>query len=66
MTYDKWKSTEPDPYDESRLKSYWSQTYCDCCGKRRPVSRVWAYGMETYACEECYDSAKDFEKEKGQ
>lgn len=27
---------------------------CDCCGKMKPdVERCWAYGIETFACEEC-------------
>lgn len=26
---------------------------CDCCGKHRPVSKLWAFGIETWACEEC-------------
>jgi hypothetical protein len=41
-TYDYWKTTEADPHP-----------YCDCCGKRRPVTRVWYCGLETYACARC-------------
>jgi hypothetical protein len=29
---------------------------CDCCDKSVPaeeISRCWAYGIETFACEEC-------------
>lgn len=27
---------------------------CDCCGKKRPLSRCWAPGdVETFACDEC-------------
>ena len=26
---------------------------CDCCGKEAPLSRCWAGGIETFACEEC-------------
>lgn len=46
MTYDHWKSTEPD-YDDGTMGD------CDCCSKYRPLSRCWAYGIETWACDEC-------------
>lgn len=26
---------------------------CDCCGYFRPLSRTWAYGIETFACDQC-------------
>ena len=26
---------------------------CDCCGMFKPLSRCWASGVETFACEEC-------------
>lgn len=26
---------------------------CDCCGRMRPLTRCWAYGIETFACDEC-------------
>ena len=27
---------------------------CDACGKMKPgVSKCWAYGIETYACDDC-------------
>jgi hypothetical protein len=26
---------------------------CDCCGKERPLSRCFSYGLETFACDEC-------------
>jgi len=26
---------------------------CDCCGERRPVTKSQAYGIETWACDEC-------------
>ncbi len=28
---------------------------CDCCGRLAEVSRSWAYGIETWACEKCRD-----------
>ena len=28
-------------------------TCCDCCGKRREVSKCWVSGLETFACDEC-------------
>lgn len=44
--YDAWKTSEPDnePYG-----------HCDVCQKRRPLTRLWAYGIETWACEKCRD-----------
>lgn len=26
---------------------------CDACGQWAPVSKTFAYGIETYACDEC-------------
>jgi hypothetical protein len=26
---------------------------CDCCGQLRGLSRCWAHGIETFACEDC-------------
>lgn len=26
---------------------------CDCCGQMRALERCWAYGIETFACDEC-------------
>lgn len=29
---------------------------CDCCGRmveKERIGRVWAYGIETYACDKC-------------
>lgn len=28
-------------------------TTCDCCGKIREVTKCIAYGIETFACDEC-------------
>ena len=48
MTYDNWKTTNPD---DEQLGDPVGQ--CDCCGKMRPLSQCWAFGIETWACEEC-------------
>ena len=55
--YDHWKTTNPadeflgpEPDEEIR------QAQCDCCGKmvgRDQICRLIAYGIETYACDEC-------------
>jgi hypothetical protein len=45
-TYDDWKTTDPADYGPHMGE-------CDCCGGQRPLTRCWAYGIETYACEEC-------------
>jgi hypothetical protein len=50
-TYDDWKLASPD--DEADAQSDQRVADCDCCGKRRPVFRTWAYSIETWACEEC-------------
>jgi len=47
MSYDTWKSTEPDPPHDGPFGE------CDCCGQKRPLSRCWPMGIETYACDEC-------------
>jgi hypothetical protein len=47
MTYDHWKTTEPEPFDEE------PKGECDCCGRVRPLTRCWPFGMETFACDEC-------------
>ena len=33
---------------------------CDCCGRQRELSRVWAFGIETFACEECRGNDDDY------
>ena len=47
MTYDHWKTTEPQPSSDGYE--------CDCCGRTDggEISRVWAYGIETFACARC-------------
>lgn len=52
-TYDDWKTTEPDPYADEPVGE------CDCCGKMRPLSKCWAYGIETWACDECRGLSDD-------
>jgi hypothetical protein len=58
MTYDHWKTTEPDdgaepPIEADELRE------CDCCGKLAVLSRCWAYGIETFACDECRDGGRN-------
>jgi len=50
--YDSWKTRSPDDED---WKQDCDQPFgeCDCCGKKRPLYRTWAYQIETWACEEC-------------
>ena len=36
-----------DPEDEEEAGQ------CDCCGEYRPLTHCWAFGIETYACDEC-------------
>ena len=26
---------------------------CDCCGRKRELTRCWPFGIETFACDEC-------------
>jgi hypothetical protein len=51
MSYDRWKSTDPDLHAGEPFGA------CDCCGKHRPLSRCWTgvgvSGIETWACDEC-------------
>lgn len=60
MTYDHWKTTNPaDEFlgshpDEREEEPELYQ--CDCCERMVPpdeLSRVWVFGIETFACEEC-------------
>jgi hypothetical protein len=39
------------PRDGQRNAATDSQ--CDCCGKMRPLTKCWAHGIETWACDEC-------------
>lgn len=32
---------------------------CDCCDKRPGTRKVWPYGIETWACDECCGDAPD-------
>ena len=57
MTYDNWKTTNPE--DEA-LGVYESYADCDCCGKLRRLRQCWVYGnMETWACAECRQDDDD-------
>jgi hypothetical protein len=50
-TYDDWKTASPDD-DEPTGE-------CDCCGKRRLLTRCWARAIETHACDECRGEVDD-------
>lgn len=43
----------PHPMDDHTGFADPSKYDCDCCGKHRRCSRVWAMGIETFACDEC-------------
>jgi hypothetical protein len=32
---------------------------CDVCGQRRPLTKCWPMGIETYACAECRNDRGD-------
>jgi hypothetical protein len=55
MTYDHWKTTEPEPFEEWPPDDDEPELYeCDCCGKMvSELSRVFYCGIETFACDEC-------------
>lgn len=38
-----------------------SRGECDCCGKQGELARVWAYGIETFACARCRGDDEDAE-----
>jgi hypothetical protein len=38
---------------------------CDCCNRQNvPLRHVWAYGIETYACDECCGTEPDDDEEQ--
>jgi hypothetical protein len=37
---------------------------CDCCGKYRPLYRVWVSGIETFACAQCLDYPPEWQEEE--
>jgi hypothetical protein len=52
--------TYPHPTDAEDTKAgfanddYPFHADCDCCDRKNvPLRRCWAYGIETFACEEC-------------
>jgi hypothetical protein len=47
-TYGDWKLASPDDDDDDQPFGE-----CDCCSKKRPLTRTWAYQIETWHCEEC-------------
>jgi len=50
MRYDDWKAYNPSDRYLGRPTAA-----CDCCGKVRELSRVWPFGCECWACDECRD-----------
>jgi hypothetical protein len=55
MTYDKWKSTEPDTRQDSHGE-------CDHCGRWRRLTRCWtSIGKEMLCCEECQDHESELQ-----
>ena len=54
-TYDTWKSTEPEPWQD------WPPDeddrpigQCDCCQAQPiPLNHGWASGIETFYCDDC-------------
>jgi hypothetical protein len=56
-SYDDWKTTEPE-YDDGEQRGT-----CDVCERQHvPVSRCWAAGIETFACDECRGIEDDDEE----
>lgn len=39
------------------IAEYEMDEECDCCGEKRPLTRCWPMGIETYACDECREPA---------
>jgi hypothetical protein len=57
MTYDHWKTTEPEQ-DGDEFPQHFSQ--CDCCGEMKPDCEDIVYqGMDTHACFKCRGNAED-------
>lgn len=53
MTYDQWKTTEP-PTDCTEPFGI-----CDVCDRAAELFSVSAFGIETWACEECLFPMED-------
>ena len=53
MTYDHWKTTEPEPFKEWPPDDEDEPRECDCCGKERKLTSLFYSGIETFACDEC-------------
>jgi hypothetical protein len=60
--YDAWKLMSPD--DERDAREEGLRGECDCCGKRRPLSRVWYHGIETWACGQCQDPDAELDRRR--
>ena len=64
--YDAWKTRSDLDDHEHRTRWNKGPYECDCCGKRMEEGEgrtVWAYGLETFACEKCLG---DDEEEENQ
>jgi hypothetical protein len=60
MTYDHWKTTEPDLLDD-RLVSC-----CDCCGEYKPGCEDLTWnGMDVHACPKCRGGDDDPAADRG-
>ena len=54
MTYDHWKTTEPEEHASE----------CDCCGRMQTgCVDIVAYGLDTHACPECRDAVDEDDEE---
>ena len=49
MTYDHWKTTEPDPWVGEPVGE------CHWCGRRAVLYRTWLSPIETWLCGNCFE-----------
>ena len=45
--------TQPSAQNTTLSGQVQPSTQCDCCGRRAAVYRLWAFGLETFACGKC-------------
>jgi hypothetical protein len=57
MNYDQWKQHNPADAELGNTHDDDAETaQCDCCARMVPrdeISRCWAHGIETFACDDC-------------